>query len=322
MKRCGSRIFHPIVYSFLSKTKTETKNKDFQMSSTASRTRNSVQAGACFDATSHNCALEATACRHPASFVSSRELQSVANAHGGHCLKSDSVGAIAIGRCLGDGGDAYCASDEALCLSGLTFLAPLADDPDALPGCKVRQEGSAGQGLPTSYGRCGQVDCVWSSSDCGETFLLDPTCTCEKVIVGACEREGQIFCSVSPQACDEESQWMSPQQLQQQTDHDCYLCREYGDPSGFEETTPSTSNVTSSGNLKKNALIGGLVGVFLGLALMFAVFVVVRSRRNVGKKGIAEQNNNPPPSEVDVSCQDMSEIGDEEDLHEHEHKQV
>jgi hypothetical protein len=287
------------------------------MSSTASRTRDSVQAGACFDNSSHNCALEAIACSDPSTFVSSRELQSIANAHGGSCLKSDYVSAIAIGRCLGDGGDGYCASDKGLCLSGSTFSPPLANDPDALPGCKGRQEGSAGQGLPTSYGRCGKVDCLWSSNDCGETFVLDPTCTCENVVVGACEKDGQIFCSVSSHACDEESQWMTPQMLQQETNIDCYICREYDDPSEIQESTPTSSDMTSRANLNKGALVGGIVGVFLGLTLMLSAFVVVRSRRNVGKNTTHEQNN-PPPSEVDVSCQDMSEIGEDED----EHKQV
>jgi hypothetical protein len=287
------------------------------MSSATSRIRDSVQAGACVDDTSHNCALEATACKNTTSFVSSRELQTVANAHGGNCLTSDYVSAIAIGRCLGEGGDGFCASDEALCLADSTFVAPLAGDDNALPGCKVRQEGSAGQGLPTSYGRCGNVDCVWSSNDCGETFVLDSTCTCENVVVGACERDGQIYCSVGPKACDEESQWMSPEKLRQNTNIDCYLCRGYDDPSGFEETIPSSNNVTSPNKRNKGALTGGLVSLFLVLALGVLAFVVVRSKRSVAKNVNVEQTN-PPPSEVDVSCQEMSEIGDEEE----EHKQV
>jgi hypothetical protein len=276
----------------------------------SSRNRNSVQAGVCFDNTSKNCALEATACTDPNTFMSSRELLSVANAHGGNCLKSEFVNSIAIGRCVGPGGDSHCASDPALCVSDTTFTTAMADA-DSLPGCKVRQQGTGGQGLPTAYGRCGNVDCVWSSDDCGEAFELDPTCTCEKVIVGACEKDGMLFCSVSPTSCDDESQWMTPQQLRLQTNTDCYLCREFEDPSISkpEPTLPAT-NASSSDSFGRSALIGGLVGGLLGVLLVGTLVMMFTMKHAGGKKSLSEQNSQPP-SEVAMSSEDMSEIGDE-----------
>lgn len=84
-----------------------------------SRTRASVQAGICARWGSGTCAFSANHCDDPTSFMSSRQLQIVAGAHGGNCVLRRYTEDIVIGSC----GDSFCTSVSAACEEGTTFQA-------------------------------------------------------------------------------------------------------------------------------------------------------------------------------------------------------
>merc|ERR1712176_82928 len=174
----------------------------------------------------------------------------------------------------------------------------------------------------TLFGRCGDR-CSWSPDDCafglnGREKWTFPSeeCTCEKVRVGGCQKDGNIFCAVSEDACDDLSEWLSPLDVTKSFNVECFLCNEvgegnFGDGSSIYATTTYTgssktfsSSTERNGQISQNneenaiALVAGiLVAIFgsLCIVLLCSFYKYSQKEKEVLPKFV------PPISEIEDS---------------------
>lgn len=172
------------------------------------------------------------------------------------------------------------------------------------------------------FGACvdatsGDVRCAWSAADCNastETWSFPHAdCECEDVRVGGCVAvsNGQVFCVVSPDGCDQDTDWMDWQSLSTETTTDCYLCVAVTDP--IANQTPATQPVDdSSSDSSMVVTIVATLGavVLVGLALVGA-YVAIRKR-----KASAVKEENKPTVSVQMITEPDDTVSnlDEEDF--------
>jgi len=216
-----------------------------------------------------------------AEFMSSRLLQSEPGAHGGDCLLQSNIKEKPLGRC--QTGNRECSPNQKSCLGDWLNLEE---------DCLVKD---------TIFGSCDDR-CSWSPDDCvsGEKWTFPSTgCSCDKVQVGACEKDGMKYCAVSYAGCDIETKWLSPLEAV-----DCFLCREVlyppTSPTGTTPSTPSSPAMPSSpvqapagqpsgamqdvnnksyartNGIDLSVTVGATVGLLVGLAIsgMIVVYLV------------------------------------------------
>jgi hypothetical protein len=277
------------------------------------RKRVSVAGGLCVgsDGQEANCALERTVCNadeeEQLAFMSSRQIQNFANSHGGDCLKGATVRNSPLGRCVGSGStsssSSYCASDRSLCAdTGMIWYGP---DTDEAQGCTVAKD--LLRDIPTIYGKCGDVDCVWSRQDCLESFQpQSSTCSCENVRVGGCVSPNDpsiVFCAISSEGCDDQMVYMSPNELSVSTATDCFLCREEFDD-GNEFAPVMSSSTNSSISKQKAAVVGGTVGGIVAILLLAIAACLYRRKTRGMKDGIMSSGDgNKLPDDLDMEVE-------------------
>jgi len=246
-----------------------------------------VQAGWCPGANTQ-CVLEKAECPPEYSWRSSRQMQGAPNvAHGGICLHSVTVKEMPMGNCA----DGTCSPNGASC-------------GDLGPHNVINTENC--QAKDTLFGRCGDR-CAWSPDDCVDYNWVFPSegCTSDKVETGACEKDGLIFCSVSPDACDEDSTWLSRLEVVSTTDFRCYLGRQgavildlesedSGDVAGIEDRSETSSNST--------AITVGVIGGAVGAVMVLIVFLFIKKRQNQQSK----TSVNAPFPAVELQKDDVS----------------
>ena len=80
----------------------------------------------------------------------------------------------------------------------------------------------------------GSSVCLWSKEGCDENNgvwypvgknLADSCNSCEDVLVGGCERDGQVHCAVSAEACDDESWFIPWNEIRDGNNMECTLCK-------------------------------------------------------------------------------------------------
>lgn len=238
-------------------------------------------------------------------------------AHGGVCLLQESVLAKATGSC-DKNGEFFCSPNAASCDGSgsdgsdtTTSAASSSFFSTNATVCSV---------ATTSFGRCG-TRCAWSPRDCsgGETWSVlggrgdgsgggggdgngggrgdgsggDGYCRCDEVRVGACGKDGQFFCAVSEDACDERSTWIPPLDVPSIASLDCFLCRAGRVSVGDKRVSSTVGGVSSdvavetmltswegSGtSINKSLVYGGIAGGVLGLIVIFIVFSILFKRR-------------------------------------------
>jgi len=253
--------------------------------------RKSVQGAYCPDKGygTDACILQKSECPTNARFSSSREMQGSPNiAHGGICLHSQTVHEMPLGSCV----DGTCSPNEASC--GVLGLHSVKD----VETCLVKN---------TAFGRCGDR-CSWSPDDCGDNKWIFPSqgCSCDQVEVGACEKDGHIFCAVSSDSCDDTSIWLSRDRVKSTTAYQCFLCREKTKP--IEPDTNEDLNNEDGANVSPDrasrgtsALVGGLTGGLVGAAMVVILFLFIR-KRQAGKAG----KTKIPMKAVDVETDNVS----------------
>lgn len=250
------------------------------------------------------CVLQKSECPTNDSFYSSREMQGSPNvAHGGICLHSQTVFELPLGSCV----DGTCSPNEASC--GVLGLHSVKD----VETCLVQN---------TAFGRCGDR-CSWSPDDCGDNKWIFPSqgCSCDQVEVGACEKDGLIFCAVSSDSCDDKSTWLSRDKVKSTTANQCFLCREKTKPFEPKPIEPDANETLNNEDLNiedlnnedganftpgrastgTSALVGGLTGGLVGAAMVVILFLFIRKRQaeKAGKTKI-------PMKAVDVETDNVS----------------
>jgi len=278
--------------------------------------RQSLQAGFC--EVENICALDVFDCD---SFYSSRLMQTAALSHGGGCLQSNAVESISIGICkVADTFNSYhenngrCANVKELCdLDNHEFFEPSSES------CTISKDSNLNSA--TRYGSClSHGECVWSPNDCEsiDDFTgFDAKCSCDRVRVGACLKDGIAFCAVSEFACDEFATWVPAMELslQEDIDTECYLCRDRSHNEinvegvvsggtfnnidvpmyemGVNKEVTMTNKMEEEGDdFATGIFVGGLFCV-LGLAVLISM-LAIRS----GRKRRSKEVGCPPPKEV------------------------
>mmetsp|Transcript_41686 Transcript_41686/g.81722 ORF Transcript_41686/g.81722 Transcript_41686/m.81722 type:complete len:276 (-) Transcript_41686:1-828(-) len=244
--------------------------------------RKSVQAGACGNW--NNCVLEANLCPPGETYRSSREIQKVPGAHGGACVDSRSVQRISmsVGRC---GTEGVCVNLAEACPPDAreNFIEGLAS------GCTIAGDADDADSK-TLYGSCNSR-CSWSPLDCGpgENWnISSETCPCHQVRVGACDKEGRIFCAVSEKACDDSSKWVSALEMfSHNSKIDCFLCRE--PPIGLPpQQTEYIFETKEKSSVKNNSAIANFVavGIITTLSLLGLGIFVYKKRQELKPKAV------------------------------------
>jgi len=294
------------------------------------------------------CVLESTQCPDFSphfTFRSARETEDLDVGGYRNCLNSlnpdlsRSSRMVHLGKC----GENKCASDQASCDNTYGEYIPVRAG-------SFYQECQANDVL---YGDC-NGRCVWSSNECKEgeqytlplmlyndTFIPKETdCTCDKVRVGGCKNKGDrpVHCAVSADSCDYTQTWLSPQEVVEQENVDCFLCLEPPTPrpsnvpspptpspissptsspvkpvttkptlsSVIEETLLKPNETESSSN--KGLIIGGVAGGIVGIAVpIIAVLYLFRKRRN-------EKEKHPPPPRTFNAANVQGVVMDDEEL--------
>jgi len=241
--------------------------------------RDFVQSPVCNDMNYIRCVLEEWECMG-GSFQSSRLLQNFDSLSlESRCMSQEALRSKPLGRCKETG---ICAPTAKSCSRGL--WTNLDDD------CQVKDQ---------IFGRCGSR-CSWSPDSCSpdELWVFPSTgCTCDKVQVGACEKDNILYCAVSPDACDDEANWMSPIEA-----GECFMCK---DPILTPTTSPPTASPvvqrasiprasipesnrplgeTEEDSKDGGAAVGEIIGGFFGagtvlLALLFGGIYMIRKRK-------------------------------------------
>jgi len=203
-------------------------------------------------------------------------------AHGGICLHSQTVQELAMGNCA----DGTCSPNEASCGD----LGPHTNNDTK--NCQTKE---------TLFGRCGNR-CLWSPVDCeGNWVFPSEDCTCDKVEVGACEKDGSIFCSVSPDSCDKDSNWLSSLEVVR-TGYQCYLCREEAVTLDLEyensEDVALLEDISEASDNSGTIIVGVTAGI-VGAVMVLIVSLFIRRRQ------IKPSNKAPFPA-VDLQKDDVS----------------
>lgn len=196
------------------------------------------------------CALDSTTCKTDATFLSSQEL-AVLRPNRKACEIREQM----IGFCDEGGSFSLCTSTADGCQNPQSFR------PQTSHQCTV---GTTSQ-PEARFGSCkeedGETQCLWSRSECTNGIWIsahDATttlgdgglapCTCEHVRTGACVTKSadgslQFSCSVSAQACSNESDYWGPQQLGTSA-YTCHLCQP--DDGAVPPTRSPTASTTIS----------------------------------------------------------------------------
>jgi len=271
--------------------------------------RKSLQAGLC-NYPDDGCAFEKTECSDNNLFRSSRQMQGAPDrAHGGECLLQESIRGKVLGACVtqNDSSLHVCSPNESSCngmntngsdmMYSFQDANSISDDKECLA-------------QDTVFGSCNER-CSWSSDSCLTneiwSFPADG-CNCDSVQVGACVKDGGVFCAVSPDGCDDSSYWLNPLEVISDTDVECFLCREQA--SGGSSTTLSTTNTlstssdatisslsatesSSSSNIATviTATLGGVVGVCV---ISFLAIYMIRKRSRKANETVLTMK--PPQS--------------------------
>mmetsp|Transcript_3622 Transcript_3622/g.9607 ORF Transcript_3622/g.9607 Transcript_3622/m.9607 type:complete len:294 (+) Transcript_3622:762-1643(+) len=247
--------------------------------------RRSVLGGACMRfGQAAPCALDSNDCPADTAWDSSRELSNAGNAHGGACATRTFTEEASIGRCGG-----RCTSHASACANPSDFMTASDVRADTTKTCTIRQDDQSS--TPTLFGSCDDA-CFWSKDDCSGTWKpagTNPECTCENVRVGACIHGGFHWCAVSATACDDRSPFISAKELLETKAADCFLCRKESDGStnekpvdvdSGEEVSPIQLNRNGGDDGPDTAVIAGAtVGAVVGVALLVAIFFMLRSTR-------------------------------------------
>lgn len=245
------------------------------------------------------CALEYGQCAPDQEFLSTRQVfKQYTRSSCPFRLGAESV---YIGRC-----DDSCAVDEASCGNGnytLMMDIPVEDGGTGIPldpTCQVVQ---------TVYGNC-DGRCVWSADTCeaGETYhppsyLDDTICTCDKVQVGGCKFPGNpVDCAVSPDSCDESQKWLTPQEVVDQENWACFLCRTPPPPTTSPTVSPTSviAPSISSTNLPISNSINELylslaIGCSVGLVIFLLLIIsIMRNKEEIKMKQKNDIMTKPP----------------------------
>lgn len=152
--------------------------------------------------------------------------------------------------------------------------------------------------------------CSWSERECiegEEWYFPDVICSCDQVRVGGCEKDGQAFCAVSEDACDEYAIWLDSLNITKATDTECYMCIAKSSPlSNPPSAPPTTAPFTSLRSPSNTTVITigvTLVGV---LFLMFLAAILIHCRHGSGISGSTSKsvaNTDPPADSIDISSQ-------------------
>jgi len=286
--------------------------------------RKSTQAGYC-DYPDYVCALEQSDCPE-AVFRSSREMQGAPErAHGGVCLLQESIRGKLLGNCVSsETSSTVCSPNKESCsIGGFSEGFQLSGS------CTVDN---------TKFGRCGKDRCSWSPENCSdneEWNFPSEDCSCDKVRVGACESNGEFFCAVSKDACDNKSSWLSPLELAAETDVDCFLCNtkksvstsssstatvyantlrtdsSFGESANERSSLLSTATTTTI-NQNSSTQIGPLFyGIVGGLAVSIVVVVALATiRLRQIRVSIEEKKNEKKKLPGSVNMDDTSQFED------------
>jgi len=250
------------------------------------------------------CALEKTECgdSNESIFMSSRQIESASEGHGGACLLQESVREKPLGECSivskASTVETICSPNKASCETRGEFFEVEAGSSDKM--CKVEN---------TLFGRCGDR-CSWSPDDCnGSEKWTFPSeeCACEKFRVGGCQKDGNTFCAVSKDACDDSSEWLSPLDVTKESNIECFLCNELG--KGGTTYTGSSTTISSSkqgsDQISQNegqntiVLVAGIVGALLA-AFCIVIFCSVCKSSNKEKE-VLPKPFEPPIFEIEHS---------------------
>ena len=233
------------------------------------------------------------------------------------CVTRSEVRDVYVGTC----GNA-CAPDAESCANGEFTPPPLFTGNVVNADCMVSK---------ATFGNC-DGRCVWSADECeaGETFRLPGSgggggngggtgggngggngkgrhdeCTCDKVQVGGCKTpDTPIYCAVSPDSCDEFQTYLTPQQVQEQENWSCYLCREKTTPSSMSPTSAPTRRIDDPTNMlpvnnpsspssNRGAIIGGSIAAgAVGIVILLGVIYGYRYKKT-------RKHSPPKPSHVD-----------------------
>lgn len=262
--------------------------------------RKSLQGGYCHYPNAR-CALESKDCFNDNDFSSSRQMQGTPGAHGGNCLLQDSIKDFGLGKC----GNGLCSPNAKSCGGDPSAYT---SDTSINPTCTIHS---------TKFGKCGDR-CSWSAIDCKNnenwTFPADG-CTCDKVRIGGCVKDGLTYCGVSELSCDSDSVWFDPIFITAETNYECYLCRQPAKPTtddlieevkGDDDISGGTRQNPSKGKTSTGAIVGATMGSLAGVAALIVAFVLVK-RKHSNKKSNSVKEIQPPvtvPSfndECDVS---------------------
>jgi len=195
------------------------------------------------------------------------------------------------------------------------------------------------------FGACqnasGDMRCSYAADHCveGEESWVFPVsdCSCDKVRVGGCEKDGKIFCAATEDGCDDTATWMDALTVSAQTATDCYLCitKTTAAPIAAPVEAPLAAPVvmvsptnapvvatqTVKGGLASTdegsdnlmaAAIGGAVGGVLLLILATAFFVNLSRKRKANKADAAAAAPPTKNLETSVMADTVSNLDEEE----------
>ena len=275
--------------------------------------RKSLQAGYCSNPDDGSCAFEKTECSNVTFFRSSREMQGAPDrAHGGSCLLQESIREKEIGECIPNDNQSQndsmilCSPNELTCtITNTQTISYNFMDIDTVnhnSKCLIES---------TLFGSCNDR-CSWSPDDCLPTEMWTfpaEECTCDTVLVGACKNNGNLFCAVSKDGCDDKSAWLHPLQVIQETEYECYLCR--AKPSSTSSNSNNSSDEISTGSVNKlkdiiedvtspsidmNLILAATLTtvIIICFVVVYTVYVARKRERNSNER----LNPSHPPQDV------------------------
>mmetsp|Transcript_30774 Transcript_30774/g.46671 ORF Transcript_30774/g.46671 Transcript_30774/m.46671 type:complete len:545 (+) Transcript_30774:62-1696(+) len=206
-----------------------------------------VASGACISPNQYLCALEKIQCAEGYNFVSAGELEkNYQNSPAIQCL--DSANAVPVGQCTQGVDKGICTGHYSNCEAcfdsdGICYQPNV-------EGCSLQPENQRDGSLNfATFGLCVNPDlpdtnrhCLWSRDECPsndvwvtpntwitDSMTVDDFCTCDRVQIGACVKDDNFMCAVSPDACGSDEQYIGAKALTER-EIDCRLCNEFGLP--------------------------------------------------------------------------------------------
>lgn len=168
-----------------------------------------------------------------------------------------------VGMCTSPFDNFHCTGHSSGCVVWEMFVPNV-------PYCSLQYNHFRGRDIHLAlYGTCENATmntkaCVWSLDDCPGAGIndditytptsysdmenVDSLCTCDKVSTGACAFGEDWTCAISAEACDEESEFRTREEVLA-TGRDCRLCPL------FDKNSPeaiSTGNLWMSGHRDRN----------------------------------------------------------------------